>query len=121
MAAHIDLRVVIGEMWRSIEPYQLCSPEAKYHVQYFHNSVTNSSFLIPVGTKYIRIQEIYQQYKDEAEGKFRMEWGLFKHVDDKNRNLSIDIGKQKSNKKAITNPNRNDKSLIETLQTLRNF
>jgi len=74
-----------------------------------------------VGTKYLRIQEIYQQYKDEAQGQFRMEWGLFKHVDDKNRNLSIDIGKQKSNKKAITNPNRNDKSLIETLQTLRNF
>ena len=50
-----------------------------------------------------------------------MEWGLFKHVDDKNRNLSIDISKQDTNKKAITNPNRNDKSLIETLQTLRNF
>ncbi len=74
-----------------------------------------------VGTKYLRIQEIYQQYKDEAEGKFRMEWGLFKHVDDKNRNLSIDISKQDTNKKAITNPNRNDKSLIETLQILRNF
>ena len=74
-----------------------------------------------VGTKYIRIQEIYQQYKDEAQGQFRMEWGLFKHVDDKNRNLSIDISKQDTNKKAITNPNRNDKSLIQTLQTLRNF
>ena len=74
-----------------------------------------------VGTKYIRIQEIYQQYKDEAEGKFRTEWSLFKHVDDKNRNLTIDINKQNINKSAITNKNRNDKSLMETLKILRNY
>jgi len=74
-----------------------------------------------VGTKYIRIQEIYQDYKDEAEGKFRKEWALFKHVDDKNRNLTKDIGKQVINKKAITNKNRNDKSLMETLKILRNY
>ena len=74
-----------------------------------------------VGTKYIRIQEIYQDYKDEAEGKFRKEWALFKHVDDKNRNLTIDINKQNINKSAITNKNRNDKSLMETLKILRNY
>ncbi len=74
-----------------------------------------------VGTKYIRIQEIYQKYKSEAEGKFRTEWSLFKHVDDKNRNLTIDINKQDINKKAITNKNRNDKSLIQALQILRNY
>jgi hypothetical protein len=74
-----------------------------------------------VGTKYLRIQEIYQKYKDEAEGKFRKEWALFKHVDDKNRNLTIDINKQNINKSAITNKNRNDKSLMETLKILRNY
>ena len=74
-----------------------------------------------VGTKYLRIQEIYQQYKDEAEGYFRKEWSLFKHVDDENRNLTKDINKQDINKSAITNKNRNDKSLIEALQILRNY
>jgi hypothetical protein len=74
-----------------------------------------------VGGKYARIQEIYVQYKDKAEGEFRKEWSLFKHKDDKNRNLAIDIGKQSINKKAITNINRTDKSLMETLQILRNY
>jgi hypothetical protein len=46
---------------------------------------------------------------------------LFKHVDDKNRNLTIDINKQNINKSAITNKNRNDKSLMETLKILRNY
>jgi len=74
-----------------------------------------------VGGKYTRIQEIYSMYKAEAEGKFRMEWALFKHKDDKNRNLTIDIGKQSINKSAINNINRTDKSLMETLQILRNY
>ena len=70
---------------------------------------------------FANLQQQYQKYKDEAEGKFIKEWALFKHVDDKNRNLTIDINKQNINKSAITNKNRNDKSLMETLRILRNY
>jgi hypothetical protein len=74
-----------------------------------------------VGGKFTRIQEIYAKYKTEADTQFRKEWSLFKHVDDKNRNLTIDIQKQKFNQEAVTQTNRTDKSLIEKLQTLRNY
>jgi len=74
-----------------------------------------------VGGKYTRIAQVYAEYKTKAEAKFRTEWALFKHKDDKNRNLTIDIGKQNINKSAITNENRTNKSLKETLQILRNY
>ena len=74
-----------------------------------------------VGGKFTRIQEIYAKYKTQAETKFRKEWSLFKHVDDKKRNLTIDIQKQTINQLAVTNEVRTDKSLINALQTLRNF
>ena len=74
-----------------------------------------------VGGKYTRIQEVYAKYKTQADAQFRTEWALFKHKDDKNRNLTIDIGKQVINKSAITNTNRTNKSLRETLQILRNY
>ena len=74
-----------------------------------------------VGGKYTRIAQVYAEYKTKAEAKFRTEWALFKHKDDKKINLTIDIGKQNINKSAITNENRTNKSLRETLQILRNY
>ena len=74
-----------------------------------------------VGGKFTRIQEIYAMYKTQAETKFRQEWSLFKHVDDKKRNLTIDIQKQKTNQLAVTQSNRTDNSLKEKLKILRNY
>ena len=73
------------------------------------------------GAKYRRIKELYNKYLTEAETQFRKEWILFKHEDDNKRNLSEDITKQNINQSAVTNEVRTDKSLIETLQILRNY
>ena len=48
----------------------------------------------------------------------RKEWKLFKHEDNENRSLAEDIPIKQSNKDAVTQENRTEKSLIEKLRVL---
>ena len=71
-----------------------------------------------VGGKYEHIQALYQIYLVEARKQMRKEWSLFKHVDDENRSLAKDIPIKETNKKAVTQENRTENSLIEKLRVL---
>ena len=73
------------------------------------------------GTKYAEIERIYSLYKIDAKNALRKEWSVFKHKSDDRRTLSGDISKTNKNKIAISQTNRNDQSLIESLVALENF
>ena len=73
------------------------------------------------GTKYAEIERIYSLYKIDAKNALRKEWSVFKHKSDDRRTLSGDISKTNKNKLAISQTNRNDQSLIESLVALENF
>ena len=73
------------------------------------------------GTKYNEIERIYNLFKIDAKNALRKEWSVFKHKDDDRRTLSGDISKTNKNKIAISQTNRTDKSLIESLVALENF
>ena len=71
-----------------------------------------------VGGKYERIQFLYQTYLTEAKTQMRKEWKLFKHVDNDKQNLATDIPIKETNKKAVQQDNRTEKSLIDKLRVL---
>ena len=71
-----------------------------------------------VGGKYEKIQALYQIYLTQARLEMRKEWKLFKHEDNENRSLAEDIPIKQSNKDAVTQENRTEKSLIEKLRVL---
>jgi hypothetical protein len=68
------------------------------------------------GTKYQRINQIYNQYKIKAETMFEAEKGNYKNIDNPDRNLFTDIRKQKNNQNVIRG-NRD----VQRLQPLINF
>ena len=68
------------------------------------------------GTKYQRINQIYNQYKIKAEALFEAEKGNYKNIDNPDRNLFTDITKQKNNQNVIRG-NRD----VQRLQPLINF
>jgi hypothetical protein len=68
------------------------------------------------GTKYQRINYIYQLYKTRAEAKFELEKANYVNVDNPKRNLFDDVRKNKRNKRVIEGGGD-----VNQLQSIINF
>ncbi len=71
-----------------------------------------------MGGKYELIQALYQKYLTQAKIQMRKEWSLFKHEDNDKQSLATDIPIKKTNKDAVTQENRTEKSLKDKLRVI---